>query len=102
MQLVQILLPLSDAAGRRFSGELYDRVAAEVTERYGGVTAFVWAPATGLWRPTPGRTTRDEIVVYEVMVEHLDHAWWSSYRAVLESRFAQSELVIRAHEIERL
>ena len=62
--LVQILLPLYDRAGRRFNGQLYDQVATELTECFGGVTAFMRAPATGLWRPTPGRTTSDDVVVY--------------------------------------
>ncbi|HYE92005.1 MAG TPA: hypothetical protein VEA38_13330 [Terriglobales bacterium] len=66
------------------------------------MTAYARAPATGLWVPQPGRTTRDDIVVYEVMVEELDRAWWGAYRRALEARFAQDELVIRAHLIERL
>jgi len=28
--------------------------------------------------------------------------WWSRYRADLEQRFDQQELVVRAHSIERL
>jgi len=40
--------------------------------------------------------------VYEVMVESLDRAWWAQYRSRLERRFNQEELVVRAHEIERL
>jgi hypothetical protein len=100
--LVQILLPLYDRAGRRFNGELYDQVAAELTERFGGITAFLRAPATGLWRPQPGQTTRDDVVVYEVMVDELDRPWWAGYRVTLERRFRQEELVVRAHAIERL
>ena len=102
MHLVQILLPLYDPAGRRFAAGLYDEVASELTGRFGGVTAYARAPATGLWEPQPGRTTRDDIVVYEVMVEAVDRYWWSRYRATLETRFAQDELVVRAHAIERL
>jgi len=36
------------------------------------------------------------------MVAELDRAWWAAYRAKLEERFAQDELVVRAHAIERL
>ena len=100
--LVQILLPLYDADGRRFDAGLYDRVASELTARFGGITAYARAPATGLWQPDSGRTTRDDIVVYEVMVDGLDRAWWTTYRRELEARFAQEELVVRAHAIERL
>ena len=56
----------------------------------------------GLWLARPGDTRRDDVVVFEVMVEALDRQWWAQYRRELESRFAQNELVIRAHEIARL
>jgi hypothetical protein len=50
----------------------------------------------------PGQTERDDIVIYEVMVDSIDSEWWAAYRRELESRFVQEELVIRAHEIRRL
>ena len=49
-----------------------------------------------------GKTVRDQVVVYEVMVENLDAAWWGRFRAELEARFAQEELVVRAQTIRRL
>ena len=91
MHLVQLLLPRYDAG-----------VARELTERFGGMTAYARAPAKGEWKPAPGETVRDDIVVYEVMVEALDRAWWAAYRGELEQRFRQEELVVRAHPIERL
>ena len=59
-------------------------------------------PAAGLWKEQPGRTTRDDIVVYEVMVGALDRDWWSDYRLQLEKRFHQDELLVRALAMERL
>lgn len=100
--LVQILLPVSDAAKRRFDPKLYNSVATELTERFGGLTAYSRAPATGLWESPDGSTSRDDVVVYEVMVSDLDRAWWSHYRVLLERMFEQDELVVRAHAIERL
>lgn len=102
MHLVQILLPLYDRTGRQFAGAFYDQVAQEVTERFGGLTAYARAPATGLWEGRPGQATRDDIVVYEVMVERLDAQWWAAYRKVLEARFVQEELVVRALPMQRL
>jgi hypothetical protein len=102
MYLVQLLLPLSDNEGRPFAAQLYRRVRDELTDRFGGLTAFTRAPAQGLWQDRPGDTVRDEIVVYEVMVERLDYAWWRSYRTELERSFRQDELVIRAQAVERL
>ena len=102
MHLVQVLLPLYDGAGHRFDRRLYDEVADEMTARFGGLTAYARAPATGLWQAGPGDTRRDDVVVFEVMVASLDRPWWARYRRALEGRFAQQELVVRAHEIERL
>lgn len=101
MHLVQILLPLYDPEGVRFGREAFDGVARELTERFGGLTAYTRAPAAGLWKEG-GDTQRDDIVVYEVMVDALDRDWWSAYRRGLEERFRQEELVVRAQEIARL
>ena len=102
MHLIQMLLPVYDKAGTRFPQSHYDAVAKELTERFGGLTAYVRAPAAGLWQEEPGRTQRDDIVVYEVMAERLEPAWWARYRQELERRFAQEELVVRAQAMRRL
>ena len=102
MNLVQLLLPTYDEEGKRFPSELYTEVERELTERFGGLTAYVRAPAKGLWKERPGETRRDDILVYEVMVESLDAAWWAQYRASLERRFRQDEMVVRAQAMTRL
>jgi hypothetical protein len=98
MQLVQILLPLYDNAGNSFGEELFGKVRHELTERFGGLTAFTRAPAQGLWQDE-GETRHDEIVVFEVMVEALDAAWWRDYRKILEREFRQDTIVIRAQPV---
>ena len=102
MYLVQLLLPLYDNAGHAFPAEHYARVRDELTARFGGLTAYTRAPAQGLWSENDGPPRRDDIVVYEVMVDVLDRPWWTSYCTRLEERFAQDELVIRSQEVERL
>ena len=102
MTLVQLLLPLYDAQGTRFPQSQFDAVARELTERFGGLTAYARAPAAGLWEEAPGKTRRDDLVVYEVMVDALDERWWRGYRERLEAAFRQRELVVRAQEIRRL
>src|SRR5690242_784742 len=102
MFLVQILLPLRDMAGDAFPASHYVGVREELTERFGGLTAYSRAPAEGLWDDPQDRRQRDDIVIYEVMVADLDRAWWSGFRRRLESQFEQQELVIRSQEIERL
>ena len=102
MHLVQLLLPIQDAAGQAYPRTLYDELVRVLTDAHGGVTAYTRAPATGLWERESGETVRDQVVVYEVMVEQLDQDWWDNLRRGLEAQFAQEELVIRAHSIQRL
>jgi hypothetical protein len=102
MRLVEILLPLYGAAGARLPQARFDEVAAELTQRFGGLTAHIRAPAAGLWKEPGAGTQRDDIVIYEVMLQELDRDWWARYRKELERRFDQREIVIRAQEIERL
>ena len=101
MHLVEILLPVTDNGGKPFSAEQYARVRKELTERFGGITAFSRAPAYGSVRDED-RIVHDDILVYEVMTESLDRAWWSDYRRALEREFAQDAIVIRASTIDRL
>jgi hypothetical protein len=102
MQLVQILLPLFDADGNRFSREVFDRIARQLSERFGGATLYARAPATGLWEQGSGDTKRDDILVCEVMVDTVDRQWWAAYRKELEHVLAQDEVVIRSQEMTRL
>jgi hypothetical protein len=99
MNMVQLLLPLWSNAGERFSKKLFDQVSKELIDRFSGLTAHVQAPARGLWEKEDGKTVRDEIIIYEVMVENLDLSWWTEYRQLLETRFKQNKLIIRSQEI---
>jgi hypothetical protein len=101
MHLVEILLPLADNEGRTFPRERFDALVAELSRGFGGVTAHSRAPAEGQWSEK-GETVHDEIVIIEVMAEILDRDWWNALRQRLERDFAQVEVMIRAHEIERL
>jgi hypothetical protein len=71
-------------------------------DRFGGVTAFVRAPAVGLWKESAEDINRDEVVMFEVLTEHLDTDWWSSYRKQLEDKFRQDEVLIWASNITKL
>ena len=102
MHLVQILLPVRDNAGTPFPRADHDRVRHELTERFGGVTAYLRAPAAGAWKDGEGDVARDEIVIFEVMAAGLDRDWWRSYREDLERRFRQDEIIARALPCETL
>ena len=96
MHLVQLLLPLRDNEGRPFPRAMLDDVRHALTERFGGVTAHLRAPAAGAWKDDEGDVARDDVVVAEVMAQHQDREWWRLYRETLERRFRQDQIVVRA------
>jgi hypothetical protein len=102
MFLVECLLPVADNTGTHISKDEFERVRDELTERFGGMTAYTRSPASGLWADESGRVHRDEVVSFEVMTETLDREWWRAYREKLERRFRQQEIVVRATRFERL
>jgi hypothetical protein len=100
--LVQLLLPIHWPDGGDVPAELFARVRAELTERFGGVTAYTRSPATGLWKGTAEEIHRDQVIMIEVVVETFDREWWAGYREQLERRFGQEEVHARALAIERI
>ena len=99
--LVQILLPICDNQGSKLAPDVYGQVRSELTERFGGLTAYTRAPAEGLWG-TGDAVKRDDIVVLEVMVPVLDREWWHNYRKQMEQLFRQDQIVVRAQAYEAL
>ena len=94
--LIQILLPTN-----RGDEGVFERLAEELTAKFGGVTSFIRAPAEGRWH-TGARTEQDDIAVIEVMTDDVDHAYWADLRARLEKALAQEQIVIRRQPLELL
>lgn len=99
MFLIQLLLPLQDNEDRPVEHAEFDRVFDELTEKFRGVTAFQRSPAEGAWKAHGGKVSYDQVVIYEVMVPELDQAWWKAYQELLERRFRQEKILIRATEV---
>jgi hypothetical protein len=102
MHLVQIFLPLYDEKGRAIPRRHFESTAAELSERFGGLTAYTRAPATGVWKKQSGRTSRDDIIIYEVMCPRLQRRWWKAKRLALAKIFRQETILIRSHPITQL
>jgi hypothetical protein len=102
MFVIEIFLPLHDNLGQPFPHSVFGDIRAELAERFGGVTAFMRSPAVGIWKNEEGVPQRDEIVVFEVMADAVNHTWWREYRNRLEEAFRQDEVLIRAAASERL
>ncbi len=101
MYIVQVLLPLSDNAGKPFPVETLKDIHRELASRFGGLTAYTRAPAEGEWA-REGAPARDDIVVVEVMTDILDRDWWRRFRERTEHILQQDRLIIRAHPTEML
>ena len=96
MYLVQILLPVYDNDGQAFEAREYLELRGELADRFGGITAYMRAPARGVWKDDAGGTSHDDVVIFEVMTDTLDRAWWTRFRQALERRFRQESVIVRA------
>jgi hypothetical protein len=101
MHLIEIFLPLTDNEGAPFPQTLYADLRHRLTERFGGLTAFSRSPARGFFKDGGG-VVQDDIIVFEVMAEHLDASWWQQLKTGLENDFHQDEILIRASQIQLL
>jgi|SRR5687767_13535607 hypothetical protein len=101
MYLIQILLPLKGNDGTVFPRRVFDEVRTDLADHFGGVTTYMRAPATGVWEDE-GELVKDEIVIFEVMVERLEREFWRLYRLELQETFKQDVIVIRAQRIQQL
>ena len=101
MHLIQMLLPLHDNRGEPFNGALYEEIRQDLADNFGGVTTYMRAPASGLWEDQ-GEKVKDDVVIFEVMVDRLEREFWRLYRLELQEKFKQDVLVMRAQKIEVL
>lgn len=101
-QLIQIYLPLNEEEGKPFPEALYQKVKKELTEKFGGLTMYTRAPATGLWKADERRTSVDDILIYEVLTADVDEQFWSNYKNVLKAQFRQDDVLIRCNAIRVL
>jgi len=99
-RLIQLLLPVNHQDGSPVDAGEFARVRMELTEAFGGVTAYSRSPATGLWKRTDVEIERDQVIMVEVVVEKFDPRWWEEYRKELERRFGQEEIHARALSME--
>jgi hypothetical protein len=102
VKLIEIFLPTSDGSGHPFPHTHFDSVRTELTNRFGGVTAFLRAPGSGLWRDPNGEVHRDEVAVFEVMAESIENDWWRAFRQRMEMQFAQDVVLIRTSSVEQI
>ena len=99
MYLARFYLPLRDNQGDAFPASMFRVVETELSRRFGGVTAHLESPASGLWREN-GTMHADEVVIFEVILPEADRAWWSAYRERLEHDFRQKRILLMIQPVE--
>ena len=95
--VVEIFLPLDRGDASQVTLGKFEQILSALTNRFGGATAFMRAPATGLWK-SRGEVEQDRIVIVEVLVEQLSHEWWYQFRQQVEADFMQQHILIRASQ----
>ena len=99
MVLIQMLLPTRSSEGTVFPDDLLRQTRKELIDRFGGLTAYTRAPATGVWTSPDGDVEVDSVVMIEVLSKDFDTAWWRSYAETLKERFKQETIHIRANDV---
>ena len=99
MYLIQILLPMTDENKDPFPAEYYSVLAETLTEKFGGVTAYMPSPATGLWKQDQNTTVKDQIAILEVMADRLDFSEWKKIKDDLGRKFRQEEILMRTFQV---
>ena len=102
MKLVQLLLPARDSEGKLLPSTVSTDTRAELIAKFGGLTAYLRTPASGVWADEEGRVERDEVVMVEVVVGTFDRAWWNAYARRIADRFDQKQMHIRVIPVELL
>ena len=99
MRLARFYLPLRDNGGEPFPAHMFRDVEAELSRRFGGVTAHLQSPASGLWSHG-GEVHADDVVIFEVLAEAEDRDWWAAYRDRLAHDFRQKSILMLLQPVE--
>lgn len=73
---------------------MYKAIRLELTERFGGMTAYSHSSATGLWKNDDEELTVDKVIVYEVIADGHEKKFWKSFKEILKAQFKQGDMVI--------
>ncbi len=102
MHLIQVFLPKLKNDGQAIPAHLFRELRQELLDRFGGITCYSRAPVEGFWDSEQSRTKRDELIIYEIMCEHLDRTWWHNLRTRLEQQFEQEVILVRSQIVDQL
>ena len=92
----QVLLPIYDNLGVRFSDALYRAFEVRMMRQYRGWTRT--GEVNGAWQSPAGEIFIDEHVVYEISHSHRELQFWRREKEKLKSDFDQQEIWIMQYE----
>lgn len=99
MFVVELFLPLERPDGTPVEPGVFERVKAQLTDRFGGVTSYLQSPAEGAWKPSSHEIIHDRVAIFEVMVKDVDTTWWRDYRRLLEQELDQDQILARLYQV---
>src|SRR3954449_8467495 len=100
--LIQLLLPASVRPDGAAPSDPVTQTRRELTDAFGGLTAYLRTPALGVWTSPEGGRAQDDVVMVEVVAERFDRAWWADYAQRLARRFRQEAIHVRALQVDVL
>ena len=100
--LIELFIPLLDANGNPFPEDWHRGISDQLNERFGGVTIYQRAPATGMWKQSKEHTETDKLVIFEVIADELELAYWKPFKKQLEEQFVQESILIRSSAVQIL
>jgi len=101
MHVVEIFVPTTFGTGGQIPKALLELLKQELTDEFGGVTAYTRSPAEGLWK-SGDNVERDVVLILEVMTGSIDKPWWKAFRQRTEAVLRQQEILIRASRVTRI
>ena len=102
MFLIELFVPLAKPQGGSIDQAVFDRIKQQLAERFGGVTAFVQAPAEGVWKSPSEETIEDRVAILQVMMKEIDVNWWREFRTTLEQELDQDEILVRSIYVNKI
>lgn len=93
-KLIQLFLPLADNQGKLFPPAYFNAVKQQLTQKFSGLSVYENSPVNGSWKDK-AEVKKDSLLVYEVMSDEIDAAFWEKYKTRLQKQFKQESIVIR-------
>jgi hypothetical protein len=100
--LIQLLLPAAVTPVGAAASDPVSQTRRELTDAFGGLTAYLRTPAVGVWTSPEGGRAQDDVVMVEVVAERFDRGWWREYSGRLARRFGQEAIHVRALQVDLL